>query len=412
MKKKILFMLINMNIGGTEKSLLNLLEVLPRQDFEITVLLLEEKGGFIDDLPNDINKIILEGFEDIKPIINQSPKERLLFLLKEKAYFKAFSFIFRHLYVKLSGNKNVFFNALLKDQREDPTYYDYAVAYAGPMELISYYIAHKVKAAHKLQWIHFDVDKIGFDTRFAGELFRHYSKLCVVSEEAKAKLSDKLPHLRERMVVQRNIISKKTLHQLAATDEEMLESKSDVTTIVTVGRLMNEKGQDLAVKAMKRLKEDGFEIKWYCLGDGNWRPHLEKLIADYGLEKEFMLLGNIKNPFPFVKRADIYVQPSRHEGYCMTLAEARYLERPIVTTDFTGAREQIIDGRTGLIVPVDHRALYKGIKRLIVDPQLRDTFALNLKKEQPDHSQVDGLFYSKKSGIGPEGEDLVEADAL
>src|SRR5690625_6841189 len=82
-----------------------------------------------------------------------------------------------------------------------------------------------------------------------------------------------------------------------------------------------------------------------------------------------------------MKECDIYVHPSRHEGYCITLAEAKTLEKPIVTTDFTGAMEQIEHGKTGLIVPVAEQQLYKTIKKLINHPKLIDEFSANLSKQ-------------------------------
>ena len=83
-------------------------------------------------------------------------------------------------------------------------------------------------------------------------------------------------------------------------------------------------------------------------------------------------------------QCDIYVQPSRHEGYCITLAEARCLHKPIVTTDFTGAKEQIKDGETGLIVSIDENEIYNAIVKLINNTDLCKKFSDNLAKENFD----------------------------
>lgn len=81
---------------------------------------------------------------------------------------------------------------------------------------------------------------------------------------------------------------------------------------------------------------------------------------------------------------DIYVQPSRHEGYCITLAEARYLNKAIVTTNFTGAKEQIRHEETGLIVDVDEDDIYEAIKKLVINQNLCEYFSRNLAIENYD----------------------------
>ena len=74
MKKKILFMVSSMNIGGVEKSLLSLFSVIPREKYDITILTLEKKGGFLDYIPSNIKVEEATWFKDIKPIIMESPQ--------------------------------------------------------------------------------------------------------------------------------------------------------------------------------------------------------------------------------------------------------------------------------------------------------------------------------------------------
>ena len=96
------------------------------------------------------------------------------------------------------------------------------------------------------------------------------------------------------------------------------------------------------------------------------------------------LLGATPNPYPFMKQCDIYVQSSRHEGYCITLAEARCFDNPIVSTNFTGASEQIAHDQTGLIVNFDEQQMYNAIKQLLDDKNLENKFRKNLKNEIVD----------------------------
>ena len=108
---------------------------------------------------------------------------------------------------------------------------------------------------------------------------------------------------------------------------------------------------------------------------------------------DLILLGNQKNPYPYFKQCDLYVQTSRFEGYCLTLAEARCFNKPIVTTDFIGANEQIIDGENGFIVGYNPEELYIKICELIVSQELRENFQSNLEKMDLDtYKELDKLY--------------------
>ncbi|WP_394700716.1 glycosyltransferase [uncultured Trichococcus sp.] len=97
------------------------------------------------------------------------------------------------------------------------------------------------------------------------------------------------------------------------------------------------------------------------------------------------------NPYPYLKECDIYVQPSRTEGYCITLSEAKTFSRPIVTTNFAGAFEQIENERTGLITEVDPIKLYESIKKLIEDGKLRNNFSIELMDANKTDIPDDGI---------------------
>ena len=140
-------------------------------------------------------------------------------------------------------------------------------------------------------------------------------------------------------------------------------------TLVTVGRLVPQKGYDIATKAASLLKSRGMQFRWYVVGDGNRQP-IEEDIERYGISDCFTLLGAKENPYPYMKVADIYVQTSRYEGYCLTLAEARMLNTPCVTTNFDVVYAQMIDGENGLVVDMTPEAVADGIARLATDTEL------------------------------------------
>lgn len=203
-----------------------------------------------------------------------------------------------------------------------------------------------------------------------------YDKIFCVSKDAQKKFIKYFPTLETKVDIFFNILNNTEIK--AKSLECGFNDNFNGIRIVTVGRLSEEKDQILIPKLVKRLVDDNFNIKWYCIGDGESRKEIENMIEQFNIHKELILLGTQSNPYPFIKNSDIYVQTSKHEGYCITLAEAKLLAKPIITTDFVGAREQIENGKNGIIVNFSEDELYESIKKLILNEKLRIKFSENL----------------------------------
>ncbi|MDV5102901.1 glycosyltransferase [Clostridium perfringens] len=383
--KSILFMLINMNIGGTEKALINMLHELQKEKYKVTVLLLEKYGGFLDQIPDWVEVKYLSEYKNLKKYINEPPKKNVKELLSKKEYINAFNLFLSYCISKLKDDISYYYKYLLTDVSDLEEEYDIAVAYAGPMDFITYFVANKIRAKKRVQWIHFDISKIGFNKRFAENMYSKFDKIFVVSEEGKNKLNLLIPSLSDKTEVFFNIISSTLIKNMAENEEGFNDNYNGIR-ILTVGRLSREKGQDITISVLEKLLKQGYEVRWYCIGEGNMRKELEDMIKNKNLQDNYILLGSKRNPYPFMKECDIYVQSSRHEGYCITLAEARCFNNPIITTNFTGANEQIRNEKTGLIVNFNQDEMYKAIKRIIKDRELRDSIGNNLGKELIDTS--------------------------
>ena len=102
------------------------------------------------------------------------------------------------------------------------------------------------------------------------------------------------------------------------------------------------------------------------------------------MQEYIILLESLDNPYPYFKCCDIYVKPPRNEGYCITLAEARILNRPIVITNFVGALEQVTNNETGLIVSFNISELVTAIYKLITNKELKIKFSNNLINQRVD----------------------------
>lgn len=390
--KKIIFMCINMNIGGTEKALLNMIAKIPKDKYEVTILMLEEYGGFLSEVPKWVKVKYLEKYFDIKPILNNPPQYTVREFIKNGQCMKALNIAYIYYMSTILKNKNIFFKYILKDYSHVKEEFDLAVAYAGPMDFISYYVLNKIKAKAKVQWIHFDIENIGFDKEFAERNYEKFDKIFIVSEKGKEKLLKVVPNLKEKVQVFYNIVSSRLVKDMSSKNISF-DDDFNGTKILSVGRLSKEKGQDLLIEAINRLNKDGYNVKAYLIGDGPSKREYENLINKFGLKEKCILLGSTTNPYPFMKSCDIYMQPSRHEGYCVTLAEARCFNSPIVTTNFTGADEQVIDGETGLITNISSNDIYLAIKRLLDDKELMKNIKTNLENKDIEESkEIDKLL--------------------
>lgn len=381
--KKLLFMCINMNIGGTEKALLTMLNEIDDSKYDITLLMLEEYGGFLNEIPSFVKVKYVDEYKSIKPFVNEPPKILIKRLIKNKAYLTGLSTLLNYSISKITKNISYYYRYILKNVKKIDEEYDLAVAYAGPMDFITYFVLNKIKAKKKIQWIHFDITKIGFNRKFAERNYKKFDKIFVVSEEGKEKLIDLIPALNNKVEAFFNIISCNLIENMSK-NEKSFDDLFNGVRILTVGRLSKEKGQELTINVLARLKNEGYKVRWYCIGDGPEKDNYRNRIKGLDIENDYILLGSKLNPYPFMKDCDIYVQPSKHEGYCITLGEARCFDNPIVTTNFTGANEQIKNEITGLVCDISEQGIYQAIKRLLDNKELYKDIRINLSNEIVD----------------------------
>lgn len=341
--KNILIATLNMNIGGVENSLISLLHSLSPADYNIDLLLLENKGEYKSEIPDWVNTFVLKEFALVRDDLNRPPLQMIRKHFREKNFSYALGMLGSYSVSKITGNKKWYYKTIFRSMPEMEKHYDIAISYSSIISYLTYYVMNYVNADQKYGWIHFDISKYGQLDK--NSLFMHekMDKIYVVSKEALDAFRKRYPSLADKCELKYNVVDAEYIKKMA---EEPVESiKEDgVVSILTLGRLSREKGQDVIPEVAKLLLKRGLKFRWYLVGDGNYRNVIEEKISECGLSDTVILLGTKKNPYPYLRQADIYVQTSLHEGYCITLAEAKVFGMPIVSTDFTGAHEQL-DGR-------------------------------------------------------------------
>ena len=369
MKKKILFSCYGLGIGGIEKCLVNLLNAMP-ENYDIDVLLMNPQYAFKKQITRRVR--FLETFDyvmNIEDTMNAVRSRKGLF----KKLRMLLSYCLFRLRIKLRRDAWVAFKPL-------PEKYDVAIAYSHH-DFSPYYVIDKVKADKKVMWYHNGAyEHSGRRYERDKKYYEMFDRVVAVSTDCAKVLSEKFTFQDGQLVVLKNLCDADHVKEQASAVVPESFSKEGFH-IVTVGRLTPEKGADLALEACKKLCDDGRNVCWHWVGDGNQMDAIRRKISEYGLTDRFILEGNQQNPYPFIRCADVYVQPSYYEAYSTTITEAKVLCKPIVTTDVGGMRDQLIDGVNGLIVPVDAQAIVGAVACLLVDGELRIRFTKQLQTE-------------------------------
>lgn len=138
------------------------------------------------------------------------------------------------------------------------------------------------------------------------------------------------------------------------------EVPANARIVLSTSRLTRQKGIDVAVEALSLLPED---VVLVVLGDGPERSLLEA--------PRVLLPGRVPDVTAWLRRASVYVQPSRWEGFGLAVLEAMVCGLPVVATSVSSLPELVADGETGVLVPPDDpAALARGIERALAEPQL------------------------------------------
>ncbi len=391
MQKRILLMTHKMHLGGTEKALLSFINALQGKNVSVTLQLLESGGKLFDRIPEWVNVEILEEFEKIKPLINEPPLHLIKENIRRFKWVSAIRGVVRYAKVKITGSW--YFNYIEALKRiNTPSYekFDIAVAFAGPDNFISYYIYKCVNASEKIQWIHFDIRKVIFKKNFGNKYYKYFDKIFCVSENAKLVFDEMFPQYVDKTAVFKNIISASELEKEADAGETFSDD-FDGVKIVTLGRLSKEKGQQMIPEIVAKLRNDQLKFRWYLIGDGQIYEEIKEQISTLGITKELILLGSKKNPYRYVKDCDLYVQTSFHEGYCLTVHEAKIFNKPVVVTNVASATNLIVHNEDGLIVDISIEGIYEGVKTLLQNKEQRVSFKRNLllQETETDMYQLD-----------------------
>lgn len=369
MKKKVLFLIHTLGAGGAEKVLVNLVNHMS-DTYNVTVMTIIDTGVFRREIsPKVTYKTMFKiPFMKEKEQASGSLLNNANPLKKQLAKF--YSFIWRYMPTKFLYRWKV------KEK------YDIEVSFLEG--ICAKVIASSKNDSKKYAWIHVDLihekksEKFFLNRKQESNCYNQFDKIVAVSENVREQFIKKFNYSEDKIVVKYNAIHDKDIMEKAIVPIKIKEKTK--FTIISVGRLSIQKGYDRLLKICKKLKEETFDFELWILGVGPEEENLKNYIEKNHLENMVFLLGFQSNPYPFMKCADLFVCSSRAEGFSTVASEAAILEIPIVTTDCSGMRELLGDSDYGLITENCSDALYKGIKKMLLDKQLFNRYKKQIVK--------------------------------
>lgn len=321
MKKKLLFVIESLTLGGAEKSLVTVLNLLDYDKYDVDLLLFAQGGAFQELLPPKVNLLSIPDYFEYNciPWNNVIKKvkhpRKMVAQLRYSILLRMKNFNHIEKSVLLWKSSHKCFDIL-------PQRYDFAIAYAQGVP--TFFVAEKVSAKKRAAWINATYIPEGKYLDYIKPMYVKYDFVNGVSPTVVKQMQTVLSIPKDRSVQITDILDVNFSHKMSkirSTVKEDMCGKG--MKILTVGRLCGMKRYDLAIAAAKILLDKGIDFTWYIVGDGELRSKLEEQIVDNGLQNRFILMGARSNPYPYFNECDIYVQTSEHEGFGITLAEAK-----------------------------------------------------------------------------------------
>lgn len=358
-QKKILIRIGSLRHGGAEKVLVTFLKNLPKDKYEIDLLLNLYSGKYLSEVPDWINVIYLNKGEMITTNRIQD--------LPEKA--------FRVLYQKvLKKFPKLLYRTKLKNKIYD---IEFAAIHGMRDEILN----SPLKSSKKIVWIHNDLSEVKGYSEDEIKKFFGFHKILVISEKIKALFQNLAQNEAEKYKIERIYNPLDTDEILSKAEKAVKNYHFDTTvpTFISVGTVFPQKGFDRLLKVHKKLLDEGLKHKILIVGDGYDFDNIKALKHSLNIDETATMLGFTDNPYPYFKNADFYILSSRYEGFPTVLFEAITLKKKIIATNVSGVIEMLNDGKYGIITENSEDGIYDGMKKAISEKTAFNDISIKLE---------------------------------
>lgn len=346
--KKIIIVNNNMQVGGVQKALYNLLWSI-HDRYEVTLYLFSRTGDYAHRLPPDVHVVTCGSLMRCLGVSQGECRgaDRLI-----RGVLAGLTKIF--------GRDRVM-PLLLASQKTLPEHYDCAIAYLHNGRASNFYggvqdfVLAKIRAGKKAAFLH--CDYANCDSNYGGNnaLLARFDVIAACSDGCRRALISVLPELAEKTVTVRNCHRFDEVRAMAAADPVIYDAAAP--NVLMVARLAHEKGVDRALEACAHCARQGVPFNLHLVGGGPMEQKLRAQTAALGIEERVRFYGQQANPYRYMTNADLLLMASSHEAAPMVIEEARALGLPVLTTETTSAREMVLDTGCGWVCENDTRAV-------------------------------------------------------
>lgn len=394
--KRILIVSHAMELGGAERSLIGLLNVLDPKRYEIDLFLLRHEGELLEYIPEYVHVLPkVAAYTVLARPMKDTLREGHFWLTGVRLYakIKAARYNKKHQY-KDSAVALEYSHKYIKRYmpKINPTVeYDLAISFLTP----HYFVAEKVRAKKKIAWIHTDYKKVQINIPSETVMWGKYDYIASISEEVSKSFLEVCPSLRSKLILIENILPERLIKRQAMELDVTKEMPviEDGFRLLSIGRYCTAKNFDNVPAICSCLLKKGFKVKWYIIGFGGDEELIRQKIAAAKMEEYVILLGKKENPYPYIKACDLYVQPSRYEGKSVTVREAQMFAKPVVITAYPTSGSQLEDGVDGVVVPMDNEGCADGIAKLLNDPKKMQSLSEACRRrDYSNQKEVEKLY--------------------
>ncbi len=374
---KVLIIASRFFMGGFSKSLINFLLCADKYpELDITVMTVQK--NVIDDykeIPSRFNYIALDSLEYREPASKGLNKDYIFSIQRirniEYVLIDKFCKILRKPIPYKVIVKFMSFSEANRAKRviTDFTFCnEFDVAISWEEIFCNYLLAEKIPVKCKIGYIHPNYNEVGFSKAADKPYLKKLDRIVTISESCYETLKIVYPEFKNKIICLPNRMNLNRINKLA--DEYVPKLSKETFNIVTVCRISDhDKAVFRIVDLAKSLKQNGYVFKWYLIGDGPDLNELKERIATEKLEEYIICLGQKDNPYPYIKKADLYVQQSYVEGKPVSVDESLILNTPVIITDYSSAREQVEDGVTGFICKNNTNDILEKLSLVLGNPK-------------------------------------------
>ena len=351
-KAKVLFYNGSLRMGGIERILTEVLQNIDREKIEIDLVIedgIKSLNVFEKDIPKDVKIYYLKPEEIIKKTDFYRQKRKNIF------YKVIYNLMMNYeSYLKKKKLKKI-----VKDNK-------YNVVVDFDMGLSKY--IDLIKADKKIAWVHSSIEnwyQKKSRIKRLGERLKKYNNIVTICDEMKKNTIELYPFLEEKIV---RIYNPFNFERILKNSEREIQNKNILKEpfAVSVMRLTeNSKDFDTLIKAWQMLEQQNINLKLYILGDGSDKKNIESKIKNAGQEDSVILLGNVTNPYPWIKKSKMLIHSSKFEGLPTVLIEALILNKVVISSNcVSGPKEILENGEIGYLYEVGD---YKKLADLIIN---------------------------------------------